>query len=161
MRRLLLLAPLLFLTSCSSNVSSGFTVFLSGQWVGTLLGEGGGQALPPGFSGDVIMNLVQDESGVLSGTATISDPETNCWVGGEINDPQEDEVVAVPLAGTTSSPGTAAVTGSRVLFQINGIDGVVVTIDATASNNSINALYTSSAGTCPAHSGTFTARRAG
>jgi len=152
MRRLLLLAPLLLLTSCSSNVSSGFTVFLSGPWIGVLLG-----AVPPapGFSGDVTMNLIQDEAGVLSGTAAINDPETTCWAGGEIEDPQEDEVGAVALAGT------AAVTGSRVFFQINDVGGATITIDGTATNNSITALYTSSGGNCAAHSGTFTARRAG
>lgn len=158
MRRLLLLAPLLFLTSCSSNVSSGFTVFLSGQWVGQLLG---GVPPAPGFSGDVVMNLIQEETGELSGTVGISDPETGCWAGGEIEDPQADDLVAVPLAGTNTSPGTAAVTGSRVFFQILDNGGATITIDGTATNNRITALYTSTGGNCAAHSGNFTASRAG
>lgn len=159
MRRLLLLAPLLLLTSCSSNVSSGFTVFLQGPWHGLLRGDAG--APPQPFSGDVSMNLIQEETGELSGTAAISDPETGCWAGGEITDPQADELAAVPLAGATPSPGLAAVTGNRVFFQIQDVGGATVTIDGTATNNSINALYTSTGGNCAAHSGTFTATRAG
>ena len=158
MRRLLLLAPLLFLTSCSSNVSSGFTVFLTGQWIGELLG---GVPPAPGFSGDVNMNLIQEESGELSGTTAINDPETTCWAGGQISDPEADDLVAVPLAGTTNSAATAAVTGNRVFFQINDVGGATITIDGTASNNTITALYTSTGGNCAAHSGNFTARRVG
>ena len=149
MRRLILIAliaPLPFISNCNSNVSSGFTVFLSGTWIGQLLAQ---TDFPSPFSGDVTMNLIQNEDGTLEGTAIISDPETMCWSGGSIEEPAANANLV------------AGVTGNRVTFIIQDVSGTTVTIDGTATNNTITALYTSSGGACEAHSGTFRVTRSG
>lgn len=149
MRRTLLIVPFIFaLNSCSSNVSSGFTVLLTGLWIGQLLAQ---TNQPPPFSGDVTLNLVQNDDGTLEGTAIIADPETNCWSGGSIAEP----------AANANASVSSAVTGNRVTFIINDLTGGTITIDGTATNNTITAIYTttSTAGTCTPHSGTFNASR--
>lgn len=155
MRRLLLIIPLMFaLNSCSSSVSSGFTVFLTGLFVGNLFAQ---TDFPPPFSGDVQLNLVQNDDGTLEGNAIISDPETTCWSGGTVVDPDEG-LVPVPLAASTTNV-TSSVTGNRVVFIIEDVGGATITIDGTATNNSITAFYTSEGGPCANHSGTFNANR--
>ena len=155
MRRLLLIIPLVFaLNSCSSSVSSGFTVFLTGLFTGQMLAQ---TNIPPPFSGIVTLNLIQNEDGTLEGNAIIRDPETTCWAGGNVTDPQEP--TAVPLT-TSATNVTSAVTGNRVVFIIDDVGGATITIDGTATNNSINAIYTSEGGACANHSGSFIVNRA-
>lgn len=162
MRRFLLVIPLLvLLASCSSGVSSGFFVFIEGQWVGLLLASTKGSFLEPTpFSGNVRMNISQDETtNTLSGIVLIADPETNCWTGGSID------------------PSQSFVTGSKVRIVINDNNGAVITIDGDATERTITALYTSSghggegstsvqtvngeSSTCTNHGGTFNATKTG
>lgn len=162
MRRFLLVIPLItLLASCSSGVSSGFFVFIDGQWVGLLRAETKGSFLEPTpFSGNVTMNIHQDETtNTLSGLAIIADPETNCWTGGSID------------------PAQSFVTGSKVHIVINDNNGATIVIDGDATATKITALYTSTGGggstsvqttngespvsTCTDHSGTFNASKTG
>lgn len=159
MRRCLLVIPLLaLLASCSSGVSSGFTIIIAGKWTGLLLATTKGSFLQPDpFSGNVVMNITQNETtNALSGVVTIADPETNCWTGGSID------------------PTQSFVTGSKVFIVILDNNGAVIVIDGDATSTTINALYTSSGhgganvqttngetGGCSDHSGTFKASKVG
>ncbi len=152
MRQLLVLLPILAIAGCSSNVSGGFTVNLTGNWVGEMISTTG--ANPP-FSGKLNMNITQNQDGTLEGLAAIRDPETLCWAGGTITD---NGPVAVPLAGVGSGPGSvmiSAVTGNKVTFIIEDEGGATITVDGSATSNTLSAIYTSNGGNCEAHSGTF------
>lgn len=123
MRRLLLILPLIVTVSCSSGTTSGILALLTGNWVGTMVSTNDPAAR---FSGNVTMSITQDEFGFITGIINISDPETNCWIGG-ILDP------------------TSSITGARVILSWADTSGALVTVDATATNNSINGLYNSTA----------------
>jgi hypothetical protein len=123
MRRLLLILPLLVTVSCSSGTTSGILALLTGNWAGVMLST---SPPPPGFSGNITMSITQDEFGFITGIINISDPETNCWIGG------------ILLEGSS-------ITGSRVVLSWVDNSGATVTVDATATNNSISGLYNSTA----------------
>ncbi len=124
MRRLLLILPLFLTVSCSSGTTSGILALLTGNWAGVMLSTSAGA---PGFSGNVTMSITQDEFGFITGIINISDPETNCWVGGILNP-------------------TSSITGARVILSWSDGSGAAVSVDATATNSSINGLYNSTAG---------------
>ncbi len=123
MRRLLLVLPLFLTVSCSSGVTSGILALLTGNWLGQMVSTNDPSAR---FSGNVSMSITQDELGFITGIINISDPETNCWIGGILD-------------------AASSITGARVLLSWSDTSGAVVTVDATATNNSINGLYNSTA----------------
>lgn len=123
MRRLLLILPLFVTVSCSSGTTSGILALLTGNWAGKMVSTNDPAAR---FSGNITMRIEQDDFGFITGIINISDPETNCWIGG-ILDP------------------TSSITGSRVILSWTDNSGALVTVDATATNNSISGLYNSTA----------------
>ncbi len=130
MRRLLLILPLFVTVSCSSGTTSGILALLTGNWAGMMVSTNDPSAR---FSGNVTMSITQDDFGFITGIINISDPETNCWIGG-ILDP------------------TSSITGARVILSWSDGNGAFVTVDATATNTTINGLYNSTApsgGTLP------------
>lgn len=118
MKRCLWIIPFVWLVGCSSSTSSGFSVVLTGQWVGQMLA---GTNIPAPFSGDFRLDVVQEEDGTIRGTITVRDPETGCWGGGTFE-------------------GT--VTGSRFSFTYTDVFGATVTVEGDATTGTLNALYT-------------------
>ncbi len=123
MRRLLLILPLFVTVSCSSGTTSGILALLTGNWVGMMVSTNDPSAR---FSGNVNMSITQDDFGFITGIINISDPETNCWIGGLLD-------------------STSSITGARVILSWSDTSGASVTVDATATNTSINGLYNSTA----------------
>lgn len=123
MRRLLLILPLFVTVSCSSGTTSGILALLTGNWSGLMVSTNDPHAR---FSGNVSMSITQDDFGFITGLITISDPQTNCWIGGVLDE-------------------TSSITGARVILSWSDTSGAAVTVDATATNNTIKGLYNSTA----------------
>ena len=140
MRRLVFLFfPLLSIAGCSGDTSTGFNALLDGAWRGHMVSTSDpAQRL----NGSVRMNLAQSNAGQLSGTVTVSDPATQCWVGGAINEE------------------ASFITGARVVIEFADSGGANVVFDGNATDDAIDALYTSEAGPCGANSGTVQLNRA-
>ena len=132
MQRLIFFVPLLLIVGCSADTSSGFKALLSGAWTGNMTSTSDPSAV---LTGVVRMNLDQSNSGQLGGIVTISDPQTKCWFGGTIDE------------------RTSLITGSRVVIEFTDTSGADVVFDGNATDDNINALYSSNAGPCGANSG--------
>jgi hypothetical protein len=151
-RLFLLLTTLFALAGCSSGgtASGGNGFGLTGAWGGIMKSfqdfvivdnpatpqDESGIAI---VSGNVIMNIVQDVAGTITGVVTVSDPESGCWTGGSLTE--------------------SSLAGNNIVLNWTDQSGATVNAQGTATSSSINALYTSSEGTCPGHSGTFNVNR--
>lgn len=157
-RLFLLLMPLVAVSGCSSGgtASGGNSFGLTGAWVGLLrsyqnftfddatktddpatsVDEAEVTAI---YSGSVVMNIVQDVDGTITGIVTVQDPESKCWTGGTL--------------------GESSISGNNIILTWEDQSGAAVTAQGTATGNTINTLFTSSEGNCEAHSGTLNMSR--
>lgn len=154
---LLLTTALTAMTGCSSGgtASGGNNFGLSGGWTGII--ESYRVSGPTGsiqYAGTINLNMVQDVAGNISGLVTVSDHDTHCWSGGEITD-------------------GSSLTGNSIIFGWTDQSGATVSAQGTATNNTIQALYTSTESsvstgegeaeatttTCVASSGAISLRR--
>jgi hypothetical protein len=150
---ILLLTAVTALSGCSSGgtASGGNNFGLTGAWGGTMRSQQQNFDIPDNpatpadesgtgpYSGNVIMNIVQDVAGKITGIVTVNDPETSCWTGGTLAD--------------------SSLTGNQIMLSWADQSGSTVSVQGTATGTTINALYTSSDGTCDAHSGFFNISR--
>ena len=132
------------ISSCTSGTTSTAAVVplnISGTWLGNFLSEI--LSLDPDvnpaeveqISAVVTLTINQDEAGVLTGIANISDPETNCFAGGPIS--------------------AGMITGSTYTMTIADGFGSTITLTGEATATTLEGVYsaTAVAARCPPHTG--------
>lgn len=130
------------ISSCTSGTTaSAGPLSITGEWIGAFLSSilvvGDDVINPTGverISAQVSLNINQDEGGNLTGIASISDPETNCFTGG-------------PIEGK--------ITGSSYSMKIDDGFGSTITLTGQATASELNGVYnaTEVADRCPPHTG--------
>ncbi len=152
MKKLLIVFFLALLSGCTSGVTTGIPLIVTGVWQGQLLSSTGSKSIQ--FSGNITFNIAQDGS-AFAGTVNIIDPETNCWTGGTI---------------------TGTISGNSFAIVITDANGTTITISGSLSNTVMTGIYVSTSTTtttpaeedaaedivgCPSHSGNFSVVKIG